>query len=315
MKKHLLPQLILLITSSLIFSCNSSSTEKKLAADSSSKTKHTVDTAALSKQIQTIASSIDGNTGVAILDLKNGTTVNWNGDKHFPMQSVFKFPLALAILDQVDKGKLSLDQMEPLTAADRIKNTWSPLRDKYEGKNDKVSIREILSFTVSQSDNNGCDLLFRLLGGPKSVNDHIHSIGINDINIVATEADMHKEWNVQYNNWSTPVAMTQLLKRFYQDPILSRSSHDTLWNMMVATTTGPKRIKGLLPEGTIVPHKTGTSDTKDGLTGAINDAGIIMLPDGRPLIITIFVSNSKAGSDKMETVIAQIAKAAWDSFK
>ncbi|MGZ3836350.1 MAG: serine hydrolase, partial [Mucilaginibacter sp.] len=94
---------------------------------------------------------------------------------------------------------------------------------------------------------------------------------------------------------------------------LSKSSNEFLWKIMTETSTGPHRIKGLLPQGAIVAHKTGTSGTNDeGLTPATNDVGIITLPNGKHLAIAVLVCNSKADETTRDGVIAQIAKAAWD---
>ena len=231
------------------------------------------------------------------------------------MQSVYKFHLALAVLRQVDKGKLSLNQMIKIKKSDLHKNTYSPLADKYPDENVKLPLRDILFYTVSKSDNNACDILFRLLGGTKKVEDYIHSLGIKNISIRATEEEMHKGWNVQYTNWTTPFAAVQLLDRFYKGDILSKNSFDFLWKLMTETTVSSKRIKGLLPEGTIVAHKSGTSDTNDmGVIAAVNDIGIVTLPNGNHYAIAVFVSDSILGYKKMEKIIADISKATWDYF-
>jgi beta-lactamase class A len=73
-----------------------------------------------------------------------------------------------------------------------------------------------------------------------------------------------------------------------------------------------QRLKGLLPKETIVIHKTGTSFTIDGLTRATNDAGIITLPNGQHLAITVFVSDAYGSTAEKEGVIAQMAKACYD---
>lgn len=319
MQPTFIKTLLLSSFSVLLFSCNNSKQEKQTTAETKGSPTTQVkqqDTATLQKQWREIASSFDGTIGVAVLDLQNETTVTFNGDKHFPMQSVFKFPLAMAIMDQIDKGKLKLDQKITLTKRDLWPDTYSPIRDKYGKEKDPVlTLKEILSYTVSQSDNNGCDLMFRLLGGPKQVNDYIHSIGIKDISIVATEEDMHKEWKIQFDNWCTPIAMTDLLKTFYQGNVLSKQSHDTLLKIMEETTTGVNRLKAQLPKGTIIAHKTGTSGTQNGVTAAINDVGIITLPDGRHFAITVYVTNSKWPTEKIEEVVAKVGKAAWDSFQ
>lgn len=60
-------------------------------------------------------------------------------------------------------------------------------------------------------------------------------------------------------------------------------------------------------------HKTGSSDTKDGITAATNDVGVITLPDGKHFILVAFVSDSKANDSTRDAVIAQIARAVYDN--
>ena len=265
---------------------------------------------ALKDSLIRISADARGAVGISLLPVGSGKLLSINGRMRLPMQSVFKFPLGICVLDQVDKGKLSLDQKIHVSAADWIKNTYSPMRDKCQAGDADITIREMLAFTVSKSDNNGCDFFFRLLGGPKKVNDYIHSLGIRDIAIVATEKEMHAAWDVQYGNWCTTDAMASLLKLVYLGKCLSPSSNTLLMELLTATDTGPRRLKGLLEPGTVVAHKTGSSDTNKGITPATNDAGIITLPSGEHLIVVVFVSDARADEAMRESVIARIAKAA-----
>ena len=231
------------------------------------------------------------------------------------MQSVFKFHLALMVLHEVDSGKLSLDQKIHLTKNDLNQKTWSPLAKKYPGGEVNLSLKDILTYTVSESDNNGCDILFRLVGGPQKVNEYIHSLGIKGVSIKATEEEMHKDWNVQYSNWSTPSAAVQLLHKFYKGDILSKKNFDFLWNLMSGTKIGTNRIKSMLPEGTIVAHKTGGSGANDkGITAATNDIGIIRLPNGNHFALAVFISDSKEKNEVNEKIIAEISKVTWNYF-
>ncbi len=262
-----------------------------------------------------IVGSAEGNIGVAVLGLENDDTLTINGNGRFPMQSVYKFPLALAILDQIDKGNLSLDQQISLKKEDLLPETWSPLRDKYPNGNINITLDELLTYTVSESDNIGCDILFRLIGGTNIVDQYVHNLGIANIAIAATEEEMAKDWEVQYRNWSSPAAMGQLLHMFYRGKILSKKSEDYLMLLMEKTTTYPNRIKGLLPKGTIVAHKTGTSGTNsNGSVAATNDVGIVTLPNGTHFIVVIYLSNSTAEEKARDRIIANIAKIAWDYF-
>jgi beta-lactamase class A/beta-lactamase class A VEB len=254
------------------------------------------------------------NVELAIAGLEDNFSLTVNPNKRFPMQSVYKFPLALAVLDQVDKGKLSLERKIHVTKADLRADTWSPLRDAYPEGVD-ISLSDLLGYTVSKSDNNGCDILFRLLGGTKNVESYIRSLGIKDIAIAATEEEMAQAWDVQFTNWSKPPAMLRLLTDSYRGKYLSKSSRDFLWKIMAETTTAPHRIKGLLPEGIIVAHKTGTSGTNDkGVTAATNDAGIVTLPNGKHFAIVVFVSNTTDNEKTRDGVIAQITKMVWDYY-
>ncbi|SEJ09456.1 beta-lactamase class A [Dyadobacter sp. SG02] len=272
--------------------------------------------AKLKSDIETISKQAQGIVGVGIMNLKTQETLLINQDHKFPMQSTFKFPLAMAMLDLVDKGKYKLDQKIHVTQSQLEKNTHSPMRDEYEGKDFDITVGELLSYSVSESDNNACDILFGLAGGTKIVNDYIHSLGVKDIAIVATEKEMATGgWNTQYDNFARPSAYLQLLEIVYLRKKFSKSSQEFLWKIMVDGPTGLKRIKGELPKGTVVAHKTGTSGTNDkGITAATNDVGIVKLPNGNDIAIVVFVSDATANLDTRERVIAQIAKAAWNYY-
>ena len=269
----------------------------------------------LRKRISEITSPISGKVGVSILNLATRDTLSYNGKLHFAMQSVYKFPQALAWLDQVDKGKTTLDAVFQVMRTDLHEDTWSPMAKKYAGTDVKISLRELIGYTVSWSDNNACDILFREIGGPAQVNRYIHNLGVKEMAIVSLEEEMHRDPDLQYKNWSTPDAMIKLLDIVYQRRSMSNESRQFLLTAMTESPTGPKRIKGMLPPGTEVAHKTGTSGASpEGITGAVNDVGIVRLPDGNHFAIAVFITGSKDPVDVQEKVIAQIALAAWQHY-
>jgi beta-lactamase class A len=269
---------------------------------------------ALRKQIEQIAKPVKGIVGVSIRNIETGDTLSYNGKARLVLHSVMKFPIALTVLHWVDTGKLQLNQMIHVTKRELVKNTHSPLRDKYP-KGGDFPVSELVSYMVSQSDNNACDILLKLIDGPKTVQAYLLQIGLRGIAVRTSEADMASAWELQYTNWCKPVEMTALLDMFYHNKILTKPITDTLYKMMVNTDTGPKRLKGLLPPGTVVAHKTGTSPTNtEGLSPATNDVGIITLPNGMHLIISVFVCNSTNDEATREGTIAKIGKAAYDYY-
>jgi beta-lactamase class A len=269
----------------------------------------------LRDQIVQIAKTSKGIVGVSILGIEDGDTLSYNGNDRLVMHSVMKFPIALTVLHLVDSGKINLEVLLHITKKDLPKNTYSPLRDKYPKGDVDVSFGELLHYMVSLSDNNACDILLSVLGGTKPVQDYILRQGVRGIAVNASEAEMASSWEVQYTNWCKPYEMTKLLDLFYQGKILSKTNTDFLYKLMAETTTGPNRIKGLLPAGTVVAHKTGTSGTNaQGLTPATNDVGIITMPNGKHLAISIFVCNSTDDEATRDAIIAKISKAAYDFY-
>ncbi len=270
--------------------------------------------AKLRQEIRNIAAAAKGITGVAMILIEDSDTLSYNGNARMVMQSVMKFPIALTVLNQVDHGKLKMDQQLFITKND-LPKTYSPLRDKYPEGNVSVSIGELLKYSVSFSDNNACDILLKKIGGTKAVTDYLTEIKIQGISINASESQMGANWQAQYTNWCRPVDMAHLLTLFFNGDALTTTSTIFLMKIMQETQTGPKRIKNSLPSRTIVAHKTGTSGTnQEGLSPATNDIAIISLPDGKHLALAVFVCNSKADLSVREEVIANISKAAWDTF-
>ena len=239
----------------------------------------------LQQTIRDIASEAHGKVSVACS--LPGTLLNCdlNPDAHPPMQSVFKLPLALTILHQVELGKLSLDQAIPFLSSDLIlPKPYSPLQDKYPAAGADVPLRTLLQLTVSVSDNTAADILLRLAGGPAAVGEYIFSIGVVGFNLRDGERALHRDKALQYRNWFEPRGAVQLLRLIGDRSPLS-TEHTTLLLGWMRTMTNTSRLQGDLPRGTTVAHKSGTSDVVNGLAAATNDSGLINLADGRQLAI------------------------------
>ncbi|WP_420401460.1 class A beta-lactamase, subclass A2 [Flagellimonas sp.] len=271
----------------------------------------------LRHQIEGIISSKNATVGVAINGMDTKDTLSINGQRHFPMQSVFKFPIALTILAEVDKGHLTLDQKIDIKKSQLLPGLWSPLRKKYP-EGGSISIDEIIEYTVALSDNVGCDALLRLLGQPQAVERYFANLGFTDFAVKINEEVMQGNWDLQFLNWTTPKEANRILATFYKDDnnLLSKESYDFIWDIMKGTKTGKKRLRGHLPEETVVAHKTGWSGKhkETGITAAVNNIGIVFLPNGEHFTISVFVSESSETLEANEKIIADISKAAWDYF-
>jgi len=244
--------------------------------------------------------------------VETGEAVSFHGKDHFPMQSVYKVPIAMAVLRDVESGRLHLDQRVRLDAADLLPpGPHSPIRDQHP-TGVELSVRELLRFMIAQSDGTASDVLLAMVGGPDRANRYLEQVGLEGVVVAASERQMQKDSLAQYSSWATPNGAVKLLRALLDGRAVSPWSGALLLEWMAETPIGGLRLKGLLPEGTVVAHKTGTSKTVLGRTAATNDVGIVTLPDGRHLALAVFVADSTAEEAVRERVIAQVARAAWD---
>jgi beta-lactamase class A len=267
----------------------------------------------LRQQIRAIAGEAHGKVSVACSLPGSELNCDLNPNAQPPMQSVFKLPLAITVLHQIEQGTLSLDQRVRFLPQDRIlPHVYSPLQDQYPDAGVDVPLRELLRLDVALSDNVAADILLRLAGDPKVVNTYIAALGVSGFHLQDSEAVLHREVSAQYRNWFEPTGAVQLLRRISDNSPLTSEHTDLLLGWMTSDAR-TKRLEGDLPTGTRVAHKSGTSGVDDGVAHATNDIGLIPLPDGRRIAIAVFVTDSTADEATREQVIARIARAAYDA--
>ncbi|CAM3617340.1 class A beta-lactamase [Elizabethkingia occulta] len=266
----------------------------------------------LKKTLESIISGKKSIVGISVMSPDEKEMTGINANQMLPMLSTVKFPLALAALHEVEKGKLSMNQKLFIKKEELLDDTWSPFKEKYPAGNITITLEEALKWTVSYSDNNLTDILIRLIGGPETVQEFMDS---SSFIIKNNEEGMHKDWDSQFINKITPNFAVLLLQEFSNSKILNKTNTQWLYNAMLNNVSGKKRLKGNLPTGVKVAHRTGTSFTnKEGMTGAINDYGIIELPGKKKIYIAVFVHNTYESFDDSEKIISDIGRAAYDYY-
>lgn len=268
---------------------------------------------ALQRQIQDLIRDADATVGVAVLT-SGGESFAINDTIGFAMLSTFKFPLAMAVLHQLDERGTPLDTALLITKADLLPDTYSPLRDSCPEGNFRLPVRRLIEYAITLSDNNACDILLRFIGGTGALQQYIRSLGIPGIAIAADEALMHRSPENVYLNHARPSSAALLIDRFLQGNLLSPAHQQFLKNTMIATSTGTDKLRGMLPSSAIVGHKTGSSDRIHGMKIADNDIGFVLLPDGTHYSIAVFVMNSRESDTANAALIARISKLVYDHY-
>src|SRR3954469_21426421 len=138
--------------------------------------------ALLEPQVAAIARKADGVVGVAAVDLDTGRRVTLNGDKRFPMASVFKLPIAIAWLQRVDRGEDSLTREVTLTPADFHAGV-SPIADEANGKPITVTMGRIFDEMVRASDNTAVDYVLHTTVPPSQVTSVLKKLGVKGIDV------------------------------------------------------------------------------------------------------------------------------------
>ena len=230
------------------------------------------------------------------------------------MQSVYKLPIAMATLHAVEAGRLNLADKVAFLPSDMISpGQHSPLRQQYPAAGVQVPLARLLQLAVSESDGIASDILLRTLNGPSKVDAYVRSLGIQGIRIADFEKTIGADVHAQYRNYAEAAALVLLLRRLADDSPLNAQHTQQLLTWMTQTGTGEHRLKGLLPPGTVVAHKTGTSGEDRGITHATNDAGLITMADGRKLAIAVLIADSPSPEKTREAVIAQVSREIWQA--
>jgi beta-lactamase class A len=287
--------------------------------------------------------------GLAALHVESGERIELNAERAFPMMSVYKLPIALCFLRLADQGAARLDRTVRVEPAD-LRPAYSPLAELHPREPFTISTGELLERTVA-SDNTASDLLLDLAGGPAAVSAMLRAAGIEGIRVERSEGriafDYHgipvrddapdlsratfarllpgvaperrREAAARYlddpRDTATPAGMLDLLVRFDRGELLTPAGTAKLRDLLERVSPLDTRLKGDLPAGTRVAHKSGTSNETDGVWAAVNDVGIVTLP-GRAghVAIAVFVTRSGKEQGQIESAIARIARAVFDHW-
>lgn len=274
-----------------------------------------------------------GVLGVTVIDLRDGQTWHAQGSRAFPMMSVFKAPVAAAVLASMEQGSVSLDRT---VVVRRDELGSGVIRDHFRGERMSFTVRQLLTYAVSHSDNTAVDALLKVIGGPDVVTAFLRAHGIDGMRVdlgergfvsvfedlkpgqspPAHETDAqqlmrlrrgYRAYLLDPRNRSTPDAAAAFLRKLWNKELLSPVSTAYLLDLMYAQTT-PSRLRLGLPPDVRLADKCGTSYTLENTTAAYNDIGILSWPDGRAVVVAAFLTASTASEDERAALFAELAR-------
>ncbi len=259
---------------------------------------------------------VKGEVGIAMVDMTRNKQYMLNQSKLFPMQSVCKLPISIAVLRLADEGKLSVQEKMTIRKADVLKSLRSPIKDAIKAGQTEFTIRELLTRTICDSDNTTSDLLIKRAGGTGEISRVLTEAGIKGVRVDRSESIMQPDsmkisrFLKDPRDTAAPESMIGLLQRLYSGSLLSKESTALILEDLFNCRTGLTRLKAGLPKGWKLAHKTGTGADVSGQNAGTNDVGVIVGPKGQTIYIAVFTKGSRAKLKVREALMAKIASRA-----
>ncbi|MCV6826063.1 class A beta-lactamase [Primorskyibacter sp. 2E107] len=250
---------------------------------------------------EVISLQVDGDLGVSVLDTETGRASGWDETSTYPLNSTFKFLLAGAVLQRVDRGQERLDRQIAVRSSDIV--AWSPIAKEAVGGN--MSLRSLCEAAMTRSDNAATNLLLRSVGGPEALTATLRNMGDPVTRIDRYETEMNDVPPGDLRDSSTPSQMLKTMETLLLGNILTARSKEQLAAWMIANTTGGARIRAGVPSGWTVGDRTGT-----GPRGETATIAAIYPPNRKPLLMTIYIRGSSRNRDAQESTHAELARIA-----
>lgn len=268
----------------------------------------------LEAEIESIAAEYPGQIGVALIT-DGGDTLTAGNNDAYPLMSVVKLHQAIALSRKLGSEGGSLDSTVIIPRAQLNPDTWSPMLADYPADSIAISLRRLLDYALTLSDNNASDYLFAHLQSPAETDSAIAAIIPREgFGIAVSEAQMFADHSLAARNHTSPLSAAMLMNRLFTD---SLSTEDPwLRSTLGRCTTGVDRISAPLDSiaGVSIAHKTGSGYSSGGILAAHNDLAFITLPDGRTYTLAVFVRDLRGTEPTASAAISRISSAVYSAL-
>lgn len=298
--------------------------------------------AGLQQGLRQLAESFDGGVGIAVESVGDRWAASVDGDRAYPQQSVSKLWVALAVLDQVERGAINLDTPVLVQRSD-MSVFHQPIQTHLSDRGYTTTIDALLMGALAQSDNAANDILVRRVGGPSVVQRIIETKRLAGLRSGPDERVLQSKiagltWRPEYSFgrtfWTardqvapdvrtarlaayladpddagTPLGIVGALARLKRGELLSPASTERLIQILAATETGPNRLKAGLSPGWSIAHKTGTGQVMGDLATGYNDVGLITSPEGRTYAVAVLIASTRRPVPQRQRLMAEVAAA------
>jgi len=247
-----------------------------------------------------LESSVGGRVGVFAVDTGSGRALAHRADERFAMCSTFKWALAAAVLERVERGELRLDETLSFGSKDLLE--YAPITRQHVAEG-HMTVEALAEAIVTVSDNTAANLLLAKVGGPAGVTAFFRKLGDTVTRLDRDEPMLNMNDPGDAKDTTSPRAMVRSMQAVLLGDRLSPGSRTLLTGWMIDCKTGRDRLRAGLPAVWTVGDKTGT-----GNRGAANDVAVAWPPAREPIVVAAYLSDSKATPDRLKAAHAEIGR-------
>ena len=237
----------------------------------------------LKKSVSIILQNAEGDYAFYFEDLTTGAYIGINENEPFMPLSLYKVPVMIAALKEIELGELSLDKKIVLTGPD-IDNRSGQLWMKGVGY--ETNVKELLIELIQHSDNTASLALMNHVISDQTFSESILAAGLPDPSLNDTRV--------------TPKQYANMLRSLYFSNYLRRPFSELALTIMLDTDFN-SQIPAGLPKDVKVAHKVGFYISE----GYYHDCGIIYVPN-KPYMLCVMSKNSTA--EEADKIISQLSR-------
>lgn len=255
---------------------------------------------AAERELKTLEARLGGRLGLHAVNLATGDRLSYRADERFAMCSTFKWALAAAVLQRVDRGEVALSQQVPFTEADLLE--YAPVT-KQHVEAGHLTVEQLGEAAVTLSDNTAANLLLDLVGGPAGLTEFLRDSGDATTRLDRNEPTLNLNEPGDSRDTTTPRAMATTLQTLLEPGALSSESRKLLRQWLLGCKTCDQRFRAGLPAGWRAGNKTGT-----GLRGLVGDVGMLEPAKAGPIYFAAYLSDSEQELPKLLEGMAELGR-------
>jgi len=248
--------------------------------------------------LQNLATASSNLTpGIFIADLDTGNYVDVNGNSSFPSASTIKLPILVAFFQDVEAGKIQLNEQLTMTK-EMVVGGSGDMQRKPVGST--FTTLEVADKMMVVSDNTATNMLIARLGGIDALNQRFRSWGLTATTLRNPLPD------IPGTNTTTPKELVQVMGMVSKGQLVSNTMSQRIFEIMARN-----QRRHLLPKGLGAGAKIAN---KTGYIGAmLGDVGLIELPTGKRYIAAVMVQRPR-NDPRAETLITSVSRSVYQHF-